>query len=118
MIRRPPRSTLDRSSAASDVYKRQNRFRKRLQIATSLPLENFELENNSLKIINIIQGSILSVVASNMLSNKEISIIFSELEDIEIYSYFVSPNNKSLSIFINSLNASNLCVKIHNRFNS
>src|SRR5678809_1293513 len=25
MIRRPPRSTLDRSSAASDVYKRQNR---------------------------------------------------------------------------------------------
>src|SRR5678809_1006508 len=26
MIRRPPRSTLDRSSAASDVYKRQTRF--------------------------------------------------------------------------------------------
>ena len=25
MIRRPPRSTLDRSSAASDVYKRQHR---------------------------------------------------------------------------------------------
>ena len=25
MIRRPPRSTLDRSSAASDVYKRQTR---------------------------------------------------------------------------------------------
>ena len=25
MIRRPPRSTLDRSSAASDVYKRQNK---------------------------------------------------------------------------------------------
>src|SRR5678810_191627 len=25
MIRRPPRSTLDRSSAASDVYKRQGR---------------------------------------------------------------------------------------------
>ena len=26
MIRRPPRSTLDRSSAASDVYKRQTDF--------------------------------------------------------------------------------------------
>ena len=26
MIRRPPRSTLDRSSAASDVYKRQNKY--------------------------------------------------------------------------------------------
>ena len=29
MIRRPPRSTLDRSSAASDVYKRQDLFRDR-----------------------------------------------------------------------------------------
>ena len=29
MIRRPPRSTLDRSSAASDVYKRQPRLRAR-----------------------------------------------------------------------------------------
>ena len=28
MIRRPPRSTLDRSSAASDVYKRQVRARR------------------------------------------------------------------------------------------
>ena len=27
MIRRPPRSTLDRSSAASDVYKRQIEYR-------------------------------------------------------------------------------------------
>ena len=26
MIRRPPRSTLDRSSAASDVYKRQQEY--------------------------------------------------------------------------------------------
>ena len=29
MIRRPPRSTLDRSSAASDVYKRQDLERRR-----------------------------------------------------------------------------------------
>ena len=28
MIRRPPRSTLDRSSAASDVYKRQEYYRQ------------------------------------------------------------------------------------------
>ena len=28
MIRRPPRSTLDRSSAASDVYKRQAQVRQ------------------------------------------------------------------------------------------
>ena len=30
MIRRPPRSTLDRSSAASDVYKRQGEDHRRL----------------------------------------------------------------------------------------
>ena len=34
MIRRPPRSTLDRSSAASDVYKRQE-----LVLATSATVE-------------------------------------------------------------------------------
>ena len=32
MIRRPPRSTLDRSSAASDVYKRQVRHRGRVGV--------------------------------------------------------------------------------------
>ena len=38
MIRRPPRSTLDRSSAASDVYKRQP-----LDIENALNRENVEL---------------------------------------------------------------------------
>src|SRR5678815_1823612 len=33
MIRRPPRSTLDRSSAASDVYKRQAYDRRALECA-------------------------------------------------------------------------------------
>ena len=36
MIRRPPRSTLDRSSAASDVYKRQVVDRARRQIGLFL----------------------------------------------------------------------------------
>ena len=35
MIRRPPRSTLDRSSAASDVYKRQDKARPCLKIEKS-----------------------------------------------------------------------------------
>ena len=41
MIRRPPRSTLDRSSAASDVYKRQTiaRAEVRKVLATILDLE-------------------------------------------------------------------------------
>ena len=34
MIRRPPRSTLDRSSAASDVYKRQGGILKRKWVVT------------------------------------------------------------------------------------
>ena len=41
MIRRPPRSTLDRSSAASDVYKRQNRDMALLSAEFDLPLWNF-----------------------------------------------------------------------------
>ena len=36
MIRRPPRSTLDRSSAASDVYKRQLLFARELFLEFSL----------------------------------------------------------------------------------
>src|SRR5450756_3175036 len=42
MIRRPPRSTQSRSSAASDVYKRQARRRVRNPLA--LPLSPFLLE--------------------------------------------------------------------------
>ena len=33
MIRRPPRSTLDRSSAASDVYKRQESHKDTIHVA-------------------------------------------------------------------------------------
>ena len=36
MIRRPPRSTLDRSSAASDVYKRQDYAAKRNELESRL----------------------------------------------------------------------------------
>ena len=36
MIRRPPRSTLDRSSAASDVYKRQYPFSAALLVAVAV----------------------------------------------------------------------------------
>ena len=35
MIRRPPRSTLDRSSAASDVYKRQRYYSPAYSIANA-----------------------------------------------------------------------------------
>ena len=39
MIRRPPRSTLDRSSAASDVYKRQGQYERVLALFRDGDLE-------------------------------------------------------------------------------
>ena len=42
MIRRPPRSTLDRSSAASDVYKRQGILSVRL----FAPIDSKSSDNN------------------------------------------------------------------------
>ena len=36
MIRRPPRSTLDRSSAASDVYKRQEQMMEAIHVASAI----------------------------------------------------------------------------------
>src|SRR5678815_2891802 len=38
MIRRPPRSTLDRSSAASDVYKRQQGYTPNVRVNMECPL--------------------------------------------------------------------------------
>src|SRR5678810_200275 len=38
MIRRPPRSTLDRSSAASDVYKRQVPWRTNYDVNAAMPV--------------------------------------------------------------------------------
>ena len=47
MIRRPPRSTLDRSSAASDVYKRQDLIRQYFENIF------FVIPNYSVLIVNI-----------------------------------------------------------------
>ena len=44
MIRRPPRSTLDRSSAASDVYKRQG-LPEGAQAGRLVPKEHLEDED-------------------------------------------------------------------------
>ena len=43
MIRRPPRSTLDRSSAASDVYKRQDHDLERVGLAGRGPFVGDEI---------------------------------------------------------------------------
>ena len=56
MIRRPPRSTLDRSSAASDVYKRQLRISQFVQKQLGLPDE--KVWNNIQKYGNTTAASI------------------------------------------------------------
>ena len=43
MIRRPPRSTLDRSSAASDVYKRQIEYAVANRVALDIRVINLSL---------------------------------------------------------------------------
>ena len=49
MIRRPPRSTLDRSSAASDVYKRQHQNIRSLKYKAPLPQVFLPLSNINLQ---------------------------------------------------------------------
>ena len=44
MIRRPPRSTLDRSAAASDVYKRQDSIRALMKVRAAKEGLRVELE--------------------------------------------------------------------------
>ena len=51
MIRRPPRSTLDRSSAASDVYKRQDQLgqlRRVLMPRLDIDLRHYKYNNKKL----------------------------------------------------------------------
>ena len=51
-IRRPPRSKLDRSSAASDVYKRQVYFRFDVTNVGNVPLSNVTLSDNVYTLTN------------------------------------------------------------------
>ena len=62
MIRRPPRSTLDRSSAASDVYKRQiyNGKIARHKEATARHFENIEITHTGVPIPIEADGEFLS----------------------------------------------------------
>src|SRR5678810_1327716 len=53
MIRRPPRSTLDRSSAASDVYKRQARERSPARPCRSVGSEPRPTRSAHLSLIHI-----------------------------------------------------------------
>ena len=57
MIRRPPRSTQSRSSAASDVYKRQLQYEVTQENATEMPFNNEFWDNKKEGIyVDIVSG--------------------------------------------------------------
>ena len=61
MIRRPPRSTLDRSSAASDVYKRQ--YLLRLIGGDELIAEFFKgMGLDPTRLVLVVLGVVLSLI--------------------------------------------------------
>src|SRR5678816_747337 len=85
MIRRPPRSTLDRSSAASDVYKRQVRLGGCFNGYRDWP------RFRSLAVLSLIHISeptrLLSILyAVFCLSKKSIYFFFNDTATTEIYT--------------------------------
>ena len=77
MIRRPPRSTLSSSSAASDVYKRQNLRNKGLK--TEIKTDNTPVSNGDIEVNTIITKKIkeltpnIPVVSEETSENKSVS---------------------------------------------
>ena len=73
MIRRPPRSTLDRSSAASDVYKRQGRHGLRKAYVTGANVIELEKELGSSALVskeglrNVKKQNDLTVISSSII---------------------------------------------------
>ena len=101
MIRRPPRSTLDRSSAASDVYKRQdlNFFKEMLDIYLREIPKNIESIRNSIFqnnhdhlrfYVHKLKGSSLTLGIETVLEN------FRVLEDMALDNNI---NEESLRVF-------------------
>src|SRR5678810_970949 len=98
MIRRPPRSTLDRSSAASDVYKRQSPTRTFAPILKELLEDHFEKINGLIHCSGGGQTKCLKYVPDNVRVVKdnlfEPPVIFkliqqaSRTDDREMYQVF------------------------------
>ena len=73
MIRRPPRSTQSRSSAASDVYKRQieSSVLDELVVCDTIPLRG---ECSKIKVIST--DELFAVTIRNAFENKSINSLF------------------------------------------
>ena len=100
MIRRPPRSTLDRSSAASDVYKRQSRprsprrpmrSRRRTSTAAAIPTRSAALPAPSPVSYTHLRAheTVLDLVCRLLLDKKNISIILISIQLTYITTIYV-----------------------------
>eukprot|EP00826_Nyctotherus_ovalis_P013156 TRINITY_DN13517_c0_g1_i3.p1 TRINITY_DN13517_c0_g1~~TRINITY_DN13517_c0_g1_i3.p1 ORF type:complete len:222 (-),score=73.66 TRINITY_DN13517_c0_g1_i3:424-1065(-) len=107
MIRRPPRSTLDRSSAASDVYKRQVRLHrvKLLDCIAQLKSSSARSEtkdSGSFVAIRVVEGPL---VGSEYALCKQENLVgrHSGLNDVSIPESFIS--RRHCSVYYESGNA-------------
>src|SRR5678816_2233787 len=97
MIRRPPRSTLDRSSAASDVYKRQ-----RLATAPENEIRCVKCWGCSLSLIHISEPTrLLSISYAVFCLKKKKNLIF---------FFFFFNDTATTEIYTRSLVGSVRCV--------
>src|SRR5678810_490014 len=67
MIRRPPRSTLDRSSAASDVYKRQMGSRARMAPEPPSPRDRFSADCSDYPVVSIPHPPLKTLITTGLL---------------------------------------------------
>ena len=105
MIRRPPRSTLDRSSAASDVYKRQDLYKANsLNLPGAIALVKIDefLEQESL-----FDGDplpkVLKVVAESIAKEMTPLNIFGRVEEKVFAVYFFNTDAKNVFIWAEKL---------------
>ena len=91
MIRRPPRSTLDRSSAASDVYKRQDKdwleFEKRFVVLN--PSFSSKLLEKSLNKLTITEIKICSLIKTGLNTQEVANVLFLSKRTVENHRYHI-----------------------------
>ena len=116
MIRRPPRSTLSSSSAASDVYKRQ--LHQRLQLIHKLGLLDGTMEgvgwSPSHHVINATMGRHCLTTLSTTKSTKYVQdfgdhVCFLSAPAVNVQA----AENHSQYHWINSINSINIHLSIH-----
>src|SRR5665648_1280377 len=114
MIRRPPRSTLSSSSAASDVYKRQVKYRsKKSEAERKLEATNVNLERVN-DIVSEIEGRIGNLKDESIKAREyiglretfkdlEINITLKNIENVELKNEYIKDEISEASVNIDEV---------------